>query len=199
MNPGTLLIRADASVASGSGHVMRCLALAQGWRQAGGDVVFALAEATAAIEQRLAEENCRIARVSGAPGGRDDLEDTKALIAAESPPWTVLDGYRFDAHYQSELRSLSPLLVVDDNGLVEHYSADVVANQNVHAIEAMYTRRAQHTRLLLGPQYAMLRNEFAPYREWTREIPTTGTRVLVTMGGSDPSDFTPRILRKSVV
>lgn len=194
MNPGTLLIRADASAASGSGHVMRCLALAQGWREAGGDVVFAMAEATEAIKQRVTEENCRMAQVSGAPGSLDDLRSARVLVAAESPAWIVLDGYRFDAHYQAELKSLRPLLVVDDNGLVEHYSADVVANQNVHAIEAMYTRRAQHTRLLLGPQYAMLRNEFGPYRQWTREIPTTGTRVLVTMGGSDPSDFTPRIL-----
>ena len=194
MNPGTLLIRADASAESGSGHVMRCLALAQGWRVAGGKVMFAMAQATAAIEQRLTEEKCCIARVPGRPGSPGDLEYTTALLAAESPSWVVLDGYRFDAHYQSELKSLRPLLVVDDNGLVEHYSADVVANQNVHAIEAMYRRRAQHTRLLLGTQYAMLRNEFDPYRDWTREIPTTGTRVLVTMGGSDPTDFTPRIL-----
>ncbi|MFY9558886.1 MAG: UDP-2,4-diacetamido-2,4,6-trideoxy-beta-L-altropyranose hydrolase [Terriglobales bacterium] len=196
MNPGTLLIRADANAAIGSGHVMRCLALAQSWRQAGGNVVFGMAEATAAVEQRLVENSCRIAQVAGSPGSGEDLRGTRVLVAAESPSWIVLDGYQFDAHYQSELKRLRPLLVVDDNGLVEHYSADVVANQNVHATEAMYMRRGQHTRLLLGPQYALLRNEFAAYRQWTREIPARGTRLLVTMGGSDPSGFTPRILRQ---
>jgi UDP-2,4-diacetamido-2,4,6-trideoxy-beta-L-altropyranose hydrolase len=194
MNPGALLIRADASAATGTGHVMRCLALAQGWRKAGGDVVFVLAEVTPALERRLAEEGYRIARVPGPPGGPEDLEATQILMADESPAWAVLDGYRFDAHYQSELKRCHPLLVVDDNGMVEHYSADVVVNQNVHATEDLYSQRAEHTRLLLGPQHAMLRNEFAAYRDWPREIAAAGTRVLLTMGGSDPSEFAPRIL-----
>ena len=40
---GTMLVRADATMAIGSRHVMRCLALAQGWQDAGGDVTLAAA------------------------------------------------------------------------------------------------------------------------------------------------------------
>jgi UDP-2,4-diacetamido-2,4,6-trideoxy-beta-L-altropyranose hydrolase len=174
---------------------MRCLALAQGWRKAGGNAVFGMAEGTRAIEQRLVENGCRIAQVCGSPGTEDDLQNTKMLIAAESPSWVVLDGYQFDVRYQSELKHLGRLLVVDDNGLLENFSAHVVVNQNVHATEAMYPRRDQHTRLLLGPRYAMLRDEFDAYRNRTRAIASRGTRLLLTMGGSDPNGFTPRILR----
>jgi len=70
----------------------------------------------------------------------------------------------------------------------------LVLNQNVHARAEMYAKRAPSTRLLLGPRYALLRNEFTAYRNWARKVPERGTRILLTMGGSDPKDLTPRIL-----
>lgn len=194
MTLGTLLIRADASPSIGSGHVMRCLALAEKWQSAGGDAVFAMAENTPAIERRLSDAHCRISRISGVPGSSADLASTKDVVAAELPAWVVLDGYGFDAKYQLEIAGLGSLLVIDDNGLVDHYSPDLILNQNVPASDAMYTRRLPKTRLLLGPRYALLRNEFAAHRDWKREIPALGQRILVSMGGSDPGNFTPRIL-----
>ena len=194
MSLGTLLIRADASASMGSGHVMRCLALAERWQSGEGDVVFAMAESTSAIERRVADARCRISRIAGVPGSGEDLASTRDLVVGESPTWVVLDGYQFDADYQSELSRLGRLLLIDDNGGLFHYSADFVLNQNAHAAEAMYANRSQKTRLLLGPRYALLRNEFTEYRAWKREIPEPGTRILVSMGGSDPANLGPRVL-----
>ena len=195
MNPGTLLIRADASPAMGSGHVMRCLALAQGWRKEGGDVVFAMALSTPALNQRLAQENCRIAKISASPGSPEDLQATEIFLRSESPSWVVLDGYDFASAYRNGIREGGArCMVVDDNGGPQDFSTDLVVNQNVHAGAALYPKRGEHTRLLLGPRYAMLREEFAGRDESARDIPDLGRKILVTMGGSDPNEFAPALL-----
>lgn len=195
MNPGLLLIRADASAATGTGHVMRCLALAQAWQDAGGTAMAVVAEATAAIEERLGGERVEVARLQMAPGSHEDARLTAAIAEDRHAAWVVLDGYRFHANYQKSLKScVRRVLMIDDDVHAEHYSADLVLNQNAHASENLYERRESYTRLLLGPQYAMLRREFSSWRNWNREISSLGRRLLITMGGSDPDNFTLRVL-----
>jgi len=195
MNPGTLLIRADASIASGSGHVMRCVALAQAWQDAGGIAMAVMAEATPAIEERLHRETIEVVRLAASAGSEDDAVRTSKLAKELQAPWVAIDGYRFDSGYQASLKACGVrVLVVDDDGQADHYSADLVLNQNVHATENLYGRRESYTRLLLGPRYAMLRREFDSWRNWRREIPAAGHRILIMMGGSDPDNFTLRVL-----
>lgn len=203
MNPGTLLIRADAGIAIGTGHVMRCLALAQAWQDAGGKTLMAMAEATPAIEERLQRENVELAHLDANPGSAEDATGAASLARERHASWVAVDGYRFDSVYQNSLKSSGlRLLVIDDNSddsadddlHTERYSADLVLNQNAHATEHLYRGRAPQARLLLGPRYAMLRRAFGLWRDWRREIPPLGHRILVTMGGSDPDNFTSRAI-----
>ena len=194
MRQGTLLIRADASVSAGTGHVMRCLALAQAWRYSGGAVIFAMAKATNAIQERLRSEPVRVIPIHAEPGSAGDLQRTIDAARNHKAEWLVMDGYHFSAHYVSELQNVLPVLFMDDNGELESYSSALVLNQNAHARTEMYVKRAPHTRLLLGPRYALLRNEFTTYCNWMRETTERGFRVLITMGGSDPQNLTPRVL-----
>ncbi len=178
-----LLFRTDASVAIGTGHVMRCLALAQAWCDTGGHATFAMAETTPAAEERLRSEGFEVVRVAFRVGSVNDAEETERLAHEYSVSWVVVDGYEFGAEYQAGLKSRGlKLLFVDDNGHAGHYSADVVLNQNAHASDALYPSRDASTRLLLGPRFAMLRREFTSWRGWNREIPAVASRVLVTMG-----------------
>jgi UDP-2,4-diacetamido-2,4,6-trideoxy-beta-L-altropyranose hydrolase len=187
----SLLVRCDTSVAIGTGHAMRCLALAQGWQDAGGGAVFAMAQATPAVEERLQRESMGVARLKAEPGSAEDAKETVALAREKQASWVVVDGYLFTAEYQAALKSAGlKVLFIDDNGHAGRYSADLVLNQNAHANEAMYPSREASTRILLGPRYALLRREFAAWRGWEREIPAIARNVLVTMGGSDPDNFT---------
>jgi UDP-2,4-diacetamido-2,4,6-trideoxy-beta-L-altropyranose hydrolase len=194
MKPGNLLMRADATVASGTGHVMRCVALAQAWQRAGGEVIFAMAQCDTAIQRRLLSEQVKLVAIEAKPGSVEDMEQTIDAAVQQNVQWAVVDGYSFDSKYLSGLQSVRPVLMIDDNGVLGFYAADLVLNQNPFARADMYVNRGQRTRLLLGPRYVLLRNEFAAYRIWRRPISDVGRRILVTMGGSDPKNLTPRIL-----
>jgi UDP-2,4-diacetamido-2,4,6-trideoxy-beta-L-altropyranose hydrolase len=195
MDGRTLLLRCDASVATGTGHAMRCLALAQAWQNAAGRAVFAMAQSTAAVEERLLSEKMEVVPVESQPGSRDDARGVAELASQLAAGWVVVDGYHFDADYQRELKAAGlQVLVIDDDGRSDHYAADLVLNQNAHADESLYSNREPYTRLLLGSRYVLLRREFERWREWKREIPVTGRKFLVTMGGSDPDDLTSRAI-----
>lgn len=192
----TLLIRSDASIAMGTGHAMRCLALAQAWQDAGGNVTFAMAEATPSIEARLRSQGVNVLRVAVQPGSVEDSARTRDLARQEEAAWVVVDGYQFGSAYQTALRTPElKVLFVDDHGGASPYFADLVLNQNVHAGEDLYRDRATHTRLLLGSRYILLRREFTFWRRRTFEIAPRARRILVTMGGSDPDRVTEQILR----
>ena len=191
----TVVIRADAGPHIGTGHVMRCLALAQAWQEEGGAVRFALASLTPALEARLGAEGFDIIRVTAAAGSTLDSAQTIAAAREAGAVWLVVDGYHFDAAYQQAIKASGlPLLAIDDYGHAKCYWADVVLNQNINACEALYPSREAYTRLLLGTQYALLRREFSPWRGWQREISPEARRVLVTMGGADPDNVTLKVL-----
>lgn len=189
-----LLIRADASVAIGTGHVMRCLALAQAWQDAGGLVTFVMAESTPAIEERLRSEGVGLVRIDGVTGSDFDGEQLIALARTHCPSWVVVDGYEFGADYQRALKNERlKVVLIDDNGRSGTYAADVVLNQNIHAQECLYRNRETYTQLLLGTKYALLRREFVSAKD-PRKISSIGRKLLVSMGGSDPDNVTRRVM-----
>src|SRR5271154_4868073 len=191
----SVVFRCDANVAAGTGHVMRCVALAQAWQDAGGQAVFAMAETTAALGTRLADESCEVFSVSGAAGTESDSRQTIALARDRGAEWIVVDGYQFTAEYQHALKAAGlKVLFVDDYGHAAHYSADVVLNQNAYANEGLYQRRGPLTRLLLGPRYCLLRREFSAWRSWKRNVLPVCRRALAIMGGSDPENLTARAI-----
>jgi UDP-2,4-diacetamido-2,4,6-trideoxy-beta-L-altropyranose hydrolase len=193
---GTLLVRADANAAIGTGHVMRSIALAEAWQDAGGEAAFAMAQTSDSIRSRIANESWKMRAVPFAMGSKEDLQHTIALAQKQNCEWVVVDGYQFDADYQSGLKAVGLKVVfLDDYGHSQHYSADVVLNQNLSANRVLYSNREPGTQLLLGPRYALLRREFNAWRDWERRISPSCRRVLVTMGGSDDRNVTATVIK----
>lgn len=191
-----LIIRTDASVAIGTGHVMRCLALAQAWHDRGGECMFAMAKSTTAVIQRLRVEGFETYTVTETAAGPGDARQIIGLYRETNAGWIVVDGYHFDVEYHKILRDAGlKLLLIADQANATHCVADIVVNQNSHARESMYANRAPYTKLLLGPRYALLRRKFRSWEKWKRAIAPIGRKVLVTMGGSDPENVTSLVIR----
>lgn len=191
-----LLLRADATARMGTGHVMRCLALAQAWQDRGARAVFAAAELPPALRDRLLTEGCAVEPVGASAGTPADVAETAALARRLGAEWMVLDGYHFGGDFQQSLKDAGlRVLAVDDYGHAGRYPADLVLNQNLGATADLYADRGPKTRLLLGTRYALLRREFAAYRGRERSIPEIGRKVLVTLGGSDPDNVTLKVIQ----
>ena len=208
-----VLFRCDGTPQTGLGHVMRCLALAQAWQDEGGTAAFAMAAQSAATEARIRAADAGFVSLSsvgqvanlpgpgqlgnlphGHAGGEDDAKQTVAARAA-ADRWVVVDGYHFgDTYHEAVVEAGLRLLAIDDFGHASDYRAHLVLNQNFDAGEGLYARRRDYTRLLLGPAYVLLRREFAPGGLFERIVPPQATKLLVTCGGSDPGNTTPKIV-----
>jgi UDP-2,4-diacetamido-2,4,6-trideoxy-beta-L-altropyranose hydrolase len=179
----------------GAGHFMRSLALAQAWHDAGGRADFVMATVTLGVEARLADEGMGFVPLSAGPGSVGDALQTADLAQRRRAPWIVADGYQFGGDYQHAVKQTGAgLLVLDDNGHAEHYWADLVLNQNLHAEEGLYRAREPYTRFLLGTRYALLRREFRQRQAPRNGTPAVACRLLVTMGGGDPDNVTLKVL-----
>ena len=118
----TLLVRADATPAMGTGHVMRCLALATAWRRAtGGRVVLLTAADVGPLSGRIAAAGVEVRTVdvpSLTPGfgSAEDAHATASVARSEAAAWLVLDGYDFGHAYQEAVAGGgTPVLVLDDH------------------------------------------------------------------------------------
>lgn len=191
-----LFIRTDASLTIGTGHVMRCLALAQGWQRQGGQVTFGLTETIAALEDQIKDAGMEVVHLRRVPGSFDDARQTIDFFQQRNISWVVIDGYHFRTDYQKKIKDAGkPLLVFDDCGHTEYYCADIVLNQNIQAHENLYEHRDHSTQLLLGTRYVLLRQEFLEWQGSTRKISDNAHNVLITLGGSDPHNQTLKVLK----
>ena len=173
-----IIFRADAYTEIGTGHVMRCLALANACREANMVTRF-----VGRIEDEILR--ARINRFGHEFMALDTSMESRWLDCVKrDADWIVLDGYGFHSKDHREIRDTGArLLIIDDMANLDMYEADVILNQNFHADAADY-HLACEAKMLMGPQFALLRQEFIGCRPAVRSPEVR--RLLVTLGGSDP-------------
>jgi UDP-2,4-diacetamido-2,4,6-trideoxy-beta-L-altropyranose hydrolase len=198
-----LLIRADANRQIGVGHVMRCLALAQAWASGSGPVTFLARPLPKALQERLRQAGYEVCLLAEDLSRESEIAVVREVLQQQPrPPVLVVDGYDFDELYQDAWQvEHGCLVVIDDLGHCARYHADLILNQNLNAHPGLYGPASRFRRLLLGPKFALLRQEFQPRPSVPPDPglgrqPKGATHLLVTMGGADPPDATSQVVAR---
>lgn len=186
-----VLIRADASPAIGTGHVMRCLALAEALREEGVESAFCGTVITAALRNRLAAEGFGHHPIDPA----DDAADTLRLYRRLEASALVVDSYTLDADWRWQVRQgAAPVLALDD--LADRpLHADLVWNPSPYAADRPYGRLAPGAVLLPGDEHVLIRREIRALIRGDRPPLAERGRILVTFGGSDPAGLTVPLIK----
>lgn len=186
-----ILIRADANEKIGTGHVMRCLSIARAFAQKGEKVIFATADHKGDGFIREFETICLDTRWEDM---ESELEKLIDLLDQIKPSLLLVDSYCVTENYFRELRKKVRIAYMDDLNMVCP-SINYIVNYNIYYTIFDYTLYEKaETKLLLGPQYAPLRNEFKNVPQ--HKIKDTITDVLVSSGGADPEGVTVRLMQE---
>jgi UDP-2,4-diacetamido-2,4,6-trideoxy-beta-L-altropyranose hydrolase len=186
-----VVFRADARPDIGSGHVVRCLALADALRARQSSVRFVSAGLPAPFQRQLADRGLEV-REAGSTA-----ESSRAALSDRQWDWLVVDHYELDAEWERAVRGpVSRILVIDDLANRPH-DCDLLLDQNLHDdMPGRYEGRVPAgCHLLLGPRYALLREEFARERERVKPRDGAVRRILVCFGGVDAGNATEAALR----
>jgi UDP-2,4-diacetamido-2,4,6-trideoxy-beta-L-altropyranose hydrolase len=190
-----VLIRTDASPQIGSGHLVRCLTLADALAARGAHVELACKALPPALAM---EAQTHSAQLRYLPDSLDDAADAAALIAAVGNAtfdWLVIDHYRLGLTFEHQAGQVARRrMVIDD--LARPHDADILLDQNLlpNAAARYAGKVPAHCQMLLGPQYALLRQPFMAAR---RTLPPSRgplRRVLVFYGGVDAGNETAKAL-----
>jgi UDP-2,4-diacetamido-2,4,6-trideoxy-beta-L-altropyranose hydrolase len=200
--------RVDASREIGTGHLMRCTTLADALRKRGHHVRVLSRQLPEHLRAMLAAGGHEVRLLESAPAQetidelpharwlgtsqRRDATDTLQLLADERWDLLVVDHYALDARWEGMLRSIAERILVIDDIADRMHDCDVLLDQNLYAdMETRYRDKVPpHCQLLLGPRYALLRDEFRRLRQGL--APRTGqvARILVFFGGVDAGNCT---------
>jgi UDP-2,4-diacetamido-2,4,6-trideoxy-beta-L-altropyranose hydrolase len=184
-----VVFRADASTAIGTGHVMRCLTLAEEMIARGWSVTLLAAELPDVLARRASDSRVGVEQLSARIGDRGDLQATKLAVAQNDV--VVLDSYDLDSDYRREIRSAGRLvLTLDDGPIWPALHADLVLNPSAAASAEIYADAAAGAMLLLGPSYTLVRKAIREAASRGSFDAATRTVLLVLFGGSDPLRLT---------
>lgn len=200
-----IYIRVDASLKIGTGHVMRCLTLAQALNESGVNIEFLCRELEGNLISFIRGAGFKVVTLSKdgsesvgnvtkhsewlETSWQHDVAQCKAAVSEAD--CIIIDHYALDHNWQHEMKPMAKKIVVLDDLADRNHECDLLVDQNYYT--DLHTRydglTPKNCEKLLGPKYAMLRNEFVQVRE-ACVIRSKIKNILIFFGGVDADDHT---------
>lgn len=210
-----IIFRVDSSYKMGSGHLMRCLTLADGLRERGCRVSFLCRELPGNMIEYVKTRGYKVHRLPYLEGEnpevsadlahsdwlgvdwRTDAVETKSIIEKDGcTDWLIVDHYALDRRWEEQMRPFAKRIMVIDDLADRPHDCDLLLDQNLYTeFEKRYDSLVPvNCKKLLGPKYALLRPEFLEARKKLSGRNGVVKRILVFFGGVDPTNETLKTL-----
>lgn len=196
-NRNIVIIRADASAAIGAGHIMRCLALASVLQDNGARVIFICRDLPGNLGSVIRQRGFEACLFSGGISWQEDATRTIDKIKTFGiVDWLIVDHYGLDYCWEEKLNPYARKVMVIDDMADRRHSCDILLDQNIEDnTDKLHSLMNKPGRLLVGPEFLMLRKAFAEARAALKPKDGRLTRILVSFGGSDPTNETVKALQ----
>ena len=188
-------IRTDANCQIATGHVMRCLTIADELKKQNKDVCFVVSDnESLRIIQENGYKTINMHDAWNAP----DIEKEYSVLCkyAKNKDVLLVDTYYIKNDYLNKFRAVFKLVIFDDL-FTEKKNADIIINYNVFFRRFDYNGRygKSDCKLLLGEKYVPLRSQFGLIQKHNFVCEHDKTQVLLICGGGDRENMILTVLR----
>jgi UDP-2,4-diacetamido-2,4,6-trideoxy-beta-L-altropyranose hydrolase len=202
----SIAFRVDASAIIGSGHLRRCLTLAEALRDRGAHCVFVCRAHPDNMNKLVTAQHFDLIELPAPTGETDastphakwlgvtqtqDAAQTEAALTGYGPfSALIVDHYALDSTWEARLRSLCAKLMVIDDLADRPHLADVL----VDVMPTIGTERYEslvpaHCHLLLGSSFALLRREFRSARHKSQQMRHKIEHICINFGAVDAQGY----------
>jgi UDP-2,4-diacetamido-2,4,6-trideoxy-beta-L-altropyranose hydrolase len=193
-----IMIRTDASVSIGTGHVVRCLTLSDELKKSGVNISFMCREENGNLIGHIEKKGYHVNRLPAGIDIETEREFAGKILERQTvtTDWLIIDHYDIDDSWETYQRQFVKNVMVIDDLSNRRHDCDLLLDQNYVPDGDRYKGLVPEQCVqLLGPEYALLRPQFMEARERTRNRNGVVRRILVFMGGADQAGQTVKALR----
>ena len=171
-NQMKIVFRTDSSMDIGTGHVMRCMTLAEELKKKKADISFICCEHKGNMIGFIKQKGYTVHSLPSNIDMEEDARLTRKILEDETVyyDWIIIDHYGIDASWETPLRKFAKKIMVIDDLANRRHNCDILLDQNYSGNRKRYNGLVpEHCIQLLGPEYALLRPQFREARENLRE------------------------------